>query len=93
MLILTLVRPYTLLIKCDTLELKFPILHSHFVGEQQIQHPDSYVIPLSIRNGLPYIDMHPHVFFTSDETWNPTIMDQEYHTKDIITTEDDHISC
>jgi hypothetical protein len=29
MLILALVRLYTLLIKCDTLELKFPVLHSH----------------------------------------------------------------
>jgi hypothetical protein len=49
-------------------------------GKQRIQHPDSYVIPLSIRNGLPCMDMLPpldhelntytHVFFTSDETWN-----------------------
>jgi hypothetical protein len=23
------------------------------------------------------LDTYPHVFFTSDETWNPTIMDQE----------------
>jgi hypothetical protein len=48
------------------------------VGKQPIQHPDGYVIPLSIRSGLPYMDMHPaldheldnspHVFFTSDET-------------------------
>jgi hypothetical protein len=27
--------------------------------KQQIQHPDGYVIHLSIRNGLPYMDMHP----------------------------------
>jgi hypothetical protein len=55
-------------------------------GKQRIQHPDGYVIPLSIRNGLPYMDVgplldhecdtYPHVFFTSDETWNSTIMDQ-----------------
>ena len=50
-------------------------------GRQQIIHPDGYVIPFSIRNGLPYTDMsaptdhdldaYPHVFFTSDETWDP----------------------
>jgi hypothetical protein len=63
-------------------------------GKQRTQHPDGYVIPLSSRNGIPYMDMHPpldhelntysHVFFTSDETWNPKIMDQEYDTDDII---------
>jgi hypothetical protein len=47
-------------------------------GKQQVQHLDGYVIPLSIRNGSPHMDMHspldhgldtyPHVFFTSDET-------------------------
>jgi hypothetical protein len=47
-------------------------------GNQQIQNAYGYVIPLSIRNGSPYMDMHPpldheletypHVFFTSDET-------------------------
>ncbi len=26
---------------------------------QRIQHPDGYIIPLSIQNGLPYMDMHP----------------------------------
>ena len=44
-------------------------------GSQCIKHPDGYVIPLSIRNGLPYMDMkcpsedemneYPHVIFTS----------------------------
>jgi hypothetical protein len=36
------------------------------------------------------LDFYPHVFFTSVETWNPTIMDQEYDVEDIITSEDDH---
>jgi hypothetical protein len=26
-------------------------------GDQRLRHPDGYVIPLSIRNGLPYLDM------------------------------------
>ena len=57
-------------------------------GQQQIHHPDGYVIPLSIRNGLPYVDMHPptdlemesypHVIFTSDVTWDPSSLDHEY---------------
>jgi hypothetical protein len=70
-------------------------------GKQRIHHPDGYVIPLSIRNGLPYIDMYPpsdlelesypHVFFTSDDTWNPNVLDEEYNINDIIISEDDHI--
>jgi hypothetical protein len=57
-------------------------------GKQRIHHPDGYVIPLSIRNGLAYMNMHsptdleletlPHVFFTSDVPWDPTILDNEY---------------
>jgi hypothetical protein len=26
-------------------------------GQQRLPHPDGYVIPLSVRNGLPYMDM------------------------------------
>jgi hypothetical protein len=47
-------------------------------GKQRILHTDGYCIPLSIRNGLPYMDMYApsdkeldsleHVFFTSDMT-------------------------
>ena len=57
-------------------------------GEQRIIHPDGYVIPLSIRNGLPYmsmkkptedeIDTLPHVMFTSDLPWDPSILDNEF---------------
>ena len=70
-------------------------------GKQRIHHPDGYIIPLSIRNGLPYIDMHPptdhelhtypHVFFTSDDAWNPQNLDHEYNIDDLDITDDDHI--
>jgi hypothetical protein len=56
-------------------------------GKQSIFHPDGYHIPLHIRNGLAYMDMYkpsqdeldkyPHVFFTSDNTWNPSCLDDE----------------
>jgi hypothetical protein len=70
-------------------------------GKQSIHHPEGYVIPLSVRNPLPFMDLHPpmdheldtypHVFFTSDEIWNPTIMDLEYNIDDIIASENYHI--
>jgi hypothetical protein len=70
-------------------------------GRQQILHPDGYVIPLSIRNGLPYMDMcpptdsdldaYPHVFFTSDATWDPTFLDDEYTVDDMELTTENHV--
>jgi hypothetical protein len=70
-------------------------------GKQRIHHPDGYVIPLSIRNGLAYMDMHPpsdseletlpHVFFTSDTQWDPAILDHEYQVEDLEIGPDDHI--
>jgi hypothetical protein len=70
-------------------------------GKQCIHHPDGYVIPLSIRNGLAYMDMYPpsdseldtlpHVFFTSDTQWDPTILDHEYQVEDLDIGPDDHI--
>ena len=65
-------------------------------GEQMITTPEGYKIPLSIRTGLAYMDMvqpsdddleaYPHVFFTSDEEWNPGKNDNEFSADDI--TED-----
>jgi len=56
-------------------------------GRQTITTPECYVIPLAIRHGLPYMDMYPpsdeemdtlpHVTFTSDVPWDPTIYDNE----------------
>ena len=56
-------------------------------GLQRILTPEGYIIPLKIRNGLVYMDMvaptdedmdtYPHVFFTSDMPWDPTILDDD----------------
>ncbi|KAG7341092.1 hypothetical protein IV203_023043 [Nitzschia inconspicua] len=56
-------------------------------GMQQIITPDGYVIPMSIRGGLAYIPMRtftdsefetlPHVVMTSNEVWDPNILDGE----------------
>jgi hypothetical protein len=56
-------------------------------GLQRIMTVEGYVHPLNIRNGLahaimrPYTDEEwetlPHVIWTSDEEWDPTILDHE----------------
>jgi hypothetical protein len=62
-------------------------------GKQRLETPEGYFIPISIRNGLPYIDMHPptdeeleaypQVNFTSDKPWELQVFDNlaegEYH--------------
>jgi hypothetical protein len=60
-------------------------------GKQRIITPDGYKIPLKYRNGLPYMDItypteeemetYPHVFFTKDDTWDPTVIDDEYDSE------------
>lgn len=58
------------------------------VGDkQQIETLDSYVIPLNIRSGLPYMsiclftdkewDNIPYVILTADVDWDPTVIDCE----------------
>ena len=52
---------------------------------QQIQTTDGYVIPLDIKNGLPYLKIRPYtdeefdtlpsVILTSDSTWDPLVLD------------------
>ena len=69
-------------------------------GSQCIKHPDGYVIPLSIRNGLPYMDMkcpsdeemdeYPHVIFTSDTQWDPDDLNDEYSLHEVEEVEDDN---
>ena len=54
-------------------------------GLQRIKTVDGYVFPLSVRDGLPYLDMRPytddeyntlpHVIFTSDVDWDPRVLD------------------
>jgi hypothetical protein len=56
-------------------------------GTQCIVTPDGYVIPLAIRNGLPYMSMRPytdaewetlpHVILTSDVEWDPRALDYD----------------
>jgi len=56
-------------------------------GMQCILTNNGYVIPISIRDGLPYItirpfsdeewDNLPHVILTSDMDWDPGILDQD----------------
>ena len=61
-------------------------------GLQRIKTQDGYVHPLDIKNGLPYIPMRPytdeewdtlpHVEWTSDIDWDPTILDQTITNKE-----------
>lgn len=62
-------------------------------GLQCIVTPDGYHIPLCYRSGLPYMDLCPptdeefdtlpHIILTSDDTWNPTSLD-EFSIDDLI---------
>ena len=57
-------------------------------GTQRIVTPEGHIVPLHIRDGLAYMDMRPptdleltqlpHVFFTADTPWDPTILDNEF---------------
>mmetsp|Transcript_20329 Transcript_20329/g.42624 ORF Transcript_20329/g.42624 Transcript_20329/m.42624 type:complete len:1867 (-) Transcript_20329:137-5737(-) len=57
-------------------------------GKQCVITPEGYVIPLHVRNGLYFMDMHapsdeelsslPSVFITSDSAWDPSTIDDEY---------------
>ena len=54
-------------------------------GLQRILTVDGYEIPLAFRNGLPYLPIKPytdreyetlpHVIMTSDEDWDPSVLD------------------
>ncbi len=56
-------------------------------GLQCIITPYSHVIPLDIKNGLPYMKIHPytdeewdslpHITMTGDNPWNPKCLDAE----------------
>ena len=57
-------------------------------GAQRIETPEGYVIPLAIETGLVYmhpiriptdqdLQMYPHVFFTSPDIWDPSVLDHE----------------
>jgi hypothetical protein len=54
-------------------------------GQQHIKTLDGYAMPLNVKSGLPYMDMHlymddeweslPHLILTSDDDWNPSMLD------------------
>ena len=57
-------------------------------GAQRIETSEGYVIPLSIESGLVYmhtiriptdqdLQNYPHVFFTSPDIWDASVLDQE----------------
>ena len=57
-------------------------------GAQRIATSEGYVIPLSFETGLVYmhpiriptdqdLQMYPHVFFTSPDIWDPSVLDHE----------------
>jgi hypothetical protein len=61
-------------------------------GYQRIMTPEGYNFALSIKQGLPYLEMrayttdeyhtYPHVIMTSDKIWNPNIFDNDVDTTD-----------
>ena len=61
-------------------------------GRQSLITPEGYIVPLHVRDGLFYMDMHapsdeelrdlPHVFLTSDAPWDPSVLDHEFHPND-----------
>ena len=57
-------------------------------GTQLITTLDGYSVPLTIKNGLAYatslgnptdqdMDTYPHVFFTSPDEWDPSVLDHD----------------
>ena len=67
-------------------------------GKQRIKTPDGYILPLQIRDGLPYLEMRPptdkeldslpHIIMTSDDIWDPSILDNEVSPEEWYDCED-----
>jgi hypothetical protein len=61
-------------------------------GLQHMKSIDGYVFPIDIINGLPYTPMRastdsewndlPHIIWTSDDNWDPSILDSKISDKD-----------
>jgi hypothetical protein len=61
-------------------------------GKQQIITPDGHYIPLTIIQGLTYLQLQPptdqelhdlpHVLLTSDHDWDPSTLDNAIHYTD-----------
>ena len=68
-------------------------------GKQRITTLEGYVIPLQIREGLAHfhmtpptdddLDIYPHVILTSDNDWDPTLLDNEIDIENITRELDD----
>jgi hypothetical protein len=68
-------------------------------GKQRIRHPDGFIIPLHVRNGLAYMDMeYPTdedlltlevAIFTNDEPWDPRKLDGEHSVHKVQYTEEE----
>ena len=68
-------------------------------GNQRITTLENYVIPLQIREGLVYMDMHPltdqelvglpQVIFMSNMNWDPSIVDSKWK---ILRTDDSNLA-
>ena len=62
-------------------------------GHKMVVTHEGYAIPLHVRNGLLYMDIHPatdddmevypHVFLTADSLWNPDIVDEEFFSNSL----------
>jgi hypothetical protein len=69
-------------------------------GKQQVITLDDYIIPLSVIDGLPYMEMtkpsdddlerYPHVVLASDVEWNPSCLDCDAKDIDYTSQEDDY---
>lgn len=75
---------------CSQMEAHKQTVHDKSIkvgGKQHIETLDGYIIPLNVRQGLPYMTMRPytnqewdelpHVILTADTDWDPSILDCE----------------
>jgi len=61
-------------------------------GLQRILTNDGYLIPISMKDGLPYVNLRPytdsewdslpHVVLTGDTDWDPSVLDCDYEDND-----------
>ena len=68
----------------------------HVGGLQRITTLDGYMIPLSIKNGLPRMQLRPytdeewdelpHIFLTSELDWDPSVLDHEHENEQWFDT-------
>ena len=65
-------------------------------GKQRLETLEGYAMPIIFKDGLAYIktldrpnnqelETYPHVFFTSPDTWEPSLLDHEFSPEDEIT--------